>query len=145
MKLGHLSQPSQDDDINIAPLIDIVFILLIFFVVTTTFAKDLGLKIERPKASTGAVQPQRIVRVAVSSRGELTVNAKPTSPWRIEGAVREALLSHQHKRALIVADTGVAAGQLVKLVDACKRAGAQSVAVAVDGQHDDTTGQGQTR
>ena len=132
MRLGRLAQQvSDEEEINLAPLIDVVFILLIFFVVTTTFSKELGLDIDRPKAASGKPQSASIVRVAVSPQGELTVNARPTSPWRVEQEVREAMASLRDKQALVVSDQAVEAGQLVRLVDACKRAGAQNVAIAV--------------
>ena len=89
MKLGELSDESLDSgELNITPLIDIVFILLIFFVVTTTFVHDLGLPIERPRASSAEDQPSSLIRVAVSERGEITIEAQPTSPWRVEAEIR---------------------------------------------------------
>jgi biopolymer transport protein ExbD len=135
MKLGHLAEQvaaEETESPNIAPLIDIVFILLIFFVVTTTFTKDLGLEIERPEASTATDTPSRVVRVAISSRGELTVDARPTSPWRLEDEVKERLTHYRDKTVLLVADKGVPAGKLVTIMDHCRRAGARDVAVAVE-------------
>lgn len=135
MRLGQLRDELDGiEEPNIAPLIDIVFILLIFFVVTTTFVRDLGLEVDRPQAQTGAETPSRVVRVALSSRGELTVDARPTSPWRLEAEVEDRLIHYRDKTVLLVADQGVEAGKLVEVMDACRRAGAVDVAVAVEAE-----------
>ncbi|MEM1034178.1 MAG: biopolymer transporter ExbD [Myxococcota bacterium] len=140
MRLGDLSQHAEGEDgaePNVTPLIDIVFILLIFFLVTTTFAKDLGLDIDRPAAATGSEQPADVLRVAVGRDGSLTVAARPTSPWNLSAAVRRALVSRRDKSVLLVSDEGVEAGALVDVMDACRLAGASRVAVAVEGRAND--------
>src|SRR5690606_2192261 len=135
MKLGEIAEPETSaGELNITPLIDIVFILLIFFVVTTTFVHDLGLTIDRPEASTGESQPLTLVRVAVSERGEITVDALPTSPWRVEAEVRDRLHDDPDAAVLVVADRGVHADTLVHVVDACRRGGAQRIALAVEAE-----------
>ena len=125
-------QAEGSSEPNLAPLIDIVFILLIFFVVTTTFAKDLGLEIQRPTASTAIELPARVVRVAVNPDGDITVDARPTSPWRLQDEVKQRLVNDLDKSVLVVADTEVEAGRLVEIMDACRSAGAANVALAVE-------------
>jgi biopolymer transport protein ExbD len=133
MKLGQVSQDFADGaELNITPLIDIVFILLIFFVVTTTFVHDMGLDIERPEATTASDQAQSVVRVAVSDRFEITVDARPTSAWRVEAEVRDRIAADRDASVLLVADKGVPADTLVGVLDACRRGGAKQVAVAVE-------------
>lgn len=133
MKLGQLSDEIVDGvDLNITPLIDIVFILLIFFVVTTTFVHELGLPIERPESSTAQEAPHSVVRVAVSRHGEVTVDAHPTSPWRVEAEVRSHLNEHEDAAVLVIADRGTVADMLVDVLDACRRAGAKDVALGVE-------------
>ena len=123
----------EDVEPNITPLIDIVFILLIFFLVTTTFAKDLGIEVERPEASSGAAQESDVLRVAVGRNGEVTVAACPASLWNLSGVVQAALDQRREKSVLLVADQSVSAGALVEVMDACKIGGASQVAVAVEG------------
>jgi biopolymer transport protein ExbD len=124
--------PEGVEEPNVAPLIDIVFILLIFFVVTTTFARDLGIEVERPRASTGVAQPTHIVRVAVGRRDQLTVDGRATSPWRLEAEVKERLSHYVDKSVLLVADAAVDAKTLARVMDECRRAGASQVALAVE-------------
>src|SRR5690606_13339920 len=113
-------------------LIDIVFILLIFFVVTTTFVHELGLPVDRPESSTATEQAPDVVRVALGRQGEITVDAQPTSRWRVEAEVRARLRDDAHAAVLLIADRGAVADQIVEVMDACRRAGAKNVALGVD-------------
>ncbi len=133
MKIGQLSnEVTEGAELNITPLIDIVFILLIFFVVTTTFVHELGLPIERPDSNTAIEQPHDVVRVAVSQHGEITVDAQPTSPWRVEAEVRARLREHADASVIVLADKGATAEVIVDAIDACRRAGAEGVALGVE-------------
>ena len=134
MRLGRVAQTTQKvDEPNVTPLIDIVFILLIFFVVTTTFARDFGLDIQRPRATTGARLPNRIVRVAVSKANKITVDGREISSWRLEAEVSAQLSKRETDQVLLVADAGLEAQTLVDVMDGCRRAGGASVALAVEG------------
>ncbi|MEL6761507.1 MAG: biopolymer transporter ExbD [Myxococcota bacterium] len=120
------------DEPNITPLIDVVFILLIFFMVTTTFTQDLGLDIDRPEASSGRRLSSRIVRIAVDPRGALTVDSQPTRSWGLEDALRARLDLTQEKAVLVISDRRVEATVLVDVIDAANRAGASEVSLAVE-------------
>jgi biopolymer transport protein ExbD len=133
VKLGQLSHEiAEGSEMNITPLIDIVFILLIFFVVTTTFVHELGLPVDRPDSSTATEQAPDVVRVALGRQGEITVDAQPTSRWRVEAEVRARLRDDAHAAVLLIADRGAVADQIVEVMDACRRAGAKNVALGVD-------------
>lgn len=135
MKLGSITNrrpPSEEP--NVAPLIDIVFILLIFFVVTTTFARDLGVDVERPSAGSATEQPSNVIRVAVGRGGELAVDGRPTSAWRLGAEVGDRITAYGDKSVLVVADRTTDAKTLVNVMDTCRKAGADQVAIAVDPQ-----------
>ena len=133
MKLGSATKATPtSEEPNVAPLIDIVFILLIFFVVTTTFARDLGIDVERPSAGSATEQPANIVRVAVGRGGELAVDGRATSSWRLEAEVKDRIGHYTEKNVLVVADKSVDAKRLVDVMDACRMAGATQVAVSVE-------------
>lgn len=121
----------EDGAPNLTPLIDIVFILLIFFVVTASFARDLGFEVTRPTATTGTQQDPRKLRVALGRGGEITVDGRPTSPWRVEVEVTERLSHFEDKEVLVIADAAVDAKRLVEVMDRCRRAGATNIALAV--------------
>ncbi|MGB0591780.1 MAG: ExbD/TolR family protein [Myxococcota bacterium] len=133
MKLGSVtSSPPPNEEPNVAPLIDIVFILLIFFVVTTTFARDLGIDVDRPSAGSATEQPANLVRVAVGRGGELAVDGRATSSWRLAAEVEDRIAHYVEKAVLVVADRGVDAETLVDVMDTCRQAGARQVALAVE-------------
>ena len=133
MKLGRVTQtPPPGEEPNVAPLIDIVFILLIFFVVTTTFARDLGIDVDRPSAGSATEQPTHVVRVAVGRGGELAVDGRATSPWRLGAEVENRIANYPDKSVLVVADSMINAQMLVDVMDTCRQAGALQVALAVE-------------
>ncbi len=122
----------QENEINIAPLIDMVFILLIFFMVTTTFVREAKLDIERPGAKTAQRAEQKAVRVSVGRRGELFVDARPVKPWMLQARLREIISRQRSKTVLVIADRHVETGMLVDIVDQCRLAGARDVGVAAE-------------
>lgn len=132
MRLSDLPEDDAPSEPNVAPLIDIVFILLIFFVVTTTFARDLGIDVERPSARSGQAMPDSIVRVAIGPENQLTVDGRATSAWRLKTEVEERLTHYTAKSVLVVADRRVEASSLVEVMDACRMAGATQVALSVE-------------
>ncbi len=132
-KIESLLAPKKETlEINIAPLIDIVFILLVFFMVTTTFNRDTHLKLARPNAQTGLESEAATLRVAVDQRGQITVDGKPINPWMVQSKVRAALSLRTNKTVLLVSDQAVETGRLVELMDQCTLAGASDVGISVE-------------
>jgi biopolymer transport protein ExbD len=116
---------------DITPMIDIVFILLIFFMVTTTFVKDMKLDLERPGASSASTASSKAIRLYIDKAGETYLDDKPIRVWLIQSKLRELLkASSSSANVLVVTDEGVPAGKLVEVVDQARLAGAQSVGVA---------------
>ena len=124
----------EASEINVSPLIDMTFLLLIFFMVTTTFVKDLKLDIERPGARTAEASDQRSLRVTVDRSGELYVDDRPVKPWMLQSQVRERLARAKVETVLIIADEGLQTRRLVDVVDQCRLAGATNVGVAVESE-----------
>lgn len=119
-----------DATIDIGPMIDIVFILLIFFMVTTTFVKDMKLELERPKASSSVAASSKAIRLFVDQNGDTYVDGEPVRLWLIQSKLRDLLSTSTSKVVLVVTDEGVPAGRLVEVVDQARLAGAESVGVA---------------
>ena len=130
MKLGEL-RPSQssEEGIDIGPLIDIVFILLIFFMVSTTFVRQLEVPLQRPSAKTAQRSDNHSIRVAITSSGSVFLNGAPVQPWMLQDRVRQLLQSQGKRPVLISADNRSETGRLVEVVDQCRLAGAAHVAV----------------
>lgn len=116
--------------IDMTPMIDMVFILLIFFMVTATFVKDMKLELERPKASSSVVASSKAIRLFIDRNGDTFLDGEPIRMWLIQSKLRDLLNTASSKVVLVVTDDGVPAGKLVEVVDQARLAGAESVGVA---------------
>jgi len=130
--MRYKERDSTEQEINISPLIDIVFILLIFFMVSATFVKDYDLDINRPKASSSTASSSKAIRVHIDSSGDVFMDGQPVRSWVIQNYVREKLGNSSDSTVLVVADEGVAAGKLIEVVDQCRMAGAANVGVVTE-------------
>ena len=117
-------------DINISPLIDMVFILLIFFMVSTTFVKDMKLDLNRPAAASSSTASTKAIRIYIDNLGEIYLDGEPVRLWVIQSRIRDLMDASTSKSILVVTDDGVPAGRLVEVVDQARLAGASDVGVA---------------
>ncbi len=124
----------RDPHIDVVPLIDCILVLLIFFMVTTTFAKDAELQIERPGAQSGGPANTRALRVYIDRSMNVFVNDAPVRPWMVQSRVRDALGQSGDKTVLVVTDRRVPADKLIEVVDRCRLAGARDVGVVTDAE-----------
>ncbi len=121
---------NERSDLDISPLIDMVFILLIFFMVTTTFVKDLDLELERPSAQSAERASTKALRVHIDRYGEVYVDNQGVRPWMVQSHVRSALRAKATGEVLVITDRTVRAETLLQVVDQCRLAGAKDVGVA---------------
>lgn len=128
--MRYRERKERDQGIDISPLIDMVFILLIFFMVSTTFVKDMDLEINRPKASSAEQASTKALRVYVDQNGETYLDQQPVRLWVLQSRLRDQLAGRSSKDILVVSDSAVPAGKLVEVVDQCRLAGATHVGVA---------------
>jgi len=116
--------------VDIAPLIDIVFILLIFFLVTTTFVRDRGIAVTRPAATHAQALPPEALRVHLTAAGRIFVDGTATDEAQVAARVRTFLNRHPDAAVTIVPDEQATSKQLVDLMDEVKAGGATDIAVA---------------
>ncbi len=117
-------------DVDVSPLIDMVFILLIFFMVTTTFVKDMKLEINRPSASSATKSDSKVVRVYIDNMGEVYIDNQPVKLWAIQSKVRDLLRTATDKNVLVITDDNIPVNKLIDVIDECRMAGAKDVAVS---------------
>lgn len=122
----------QKQDIDISPLIDMVFILLIFFVVSTTFTKDMKIDIERPGAASAAPASTKSMRIYLEANGDISIDGNRVRPWMVQSRVREFLDTTGEGSILVVTDRAVPADKLIEVVDQARLAGATNIGVATD-------------
>lgn len=127
-----LPKSREPEELNISPLIDMVFILLIFFAVSTTFVKDMQLELERPNAQSSAIASTKSIRVYIDRDGSTYINEQPVKTWMLQSLVRDALTVSSSQSVLVIADRLTPTENLVEVVDQCKLAGAAEVGVATE-------------
>lgn len=118
--------------IDISPLIDMVFILLIFFMVSTTFNKDMQLDITRPGASTATIASTKSVKIYIDSNKDVYVDEQLTKPWVVQSRIRDLLRDDKTKPVLVITDKGVPSETLIEVVDQARLGGASDVGVSTD-------------
>jgi biopolymer transport protein ExbD len=130
--MRYREKKEKTDEINIAPLIDMVFILLIFFAVSTTFVRDLKLDLERPTATSAERASTKVLRIHVDRNGSVFIDEQPVKIWMLQSRVRDLLKISTAKSVLVIADRLITAEKLVEVVDQCKLGGAAEVGVATE-------------
>mgnify|MGYP002629545483 CR=1 FL=1 len=121
---------NEISEVDMSPLIDMVFILLIFFMVSSTFTKDMKLDLERPGASSASRASSKVIRVYIDNQAQVYINAQPVKLWAVQGQLREILRASTEKSILVITDETIPVEKLIELVDQCRLSGAKDVAVA---------------
>lgn len=127
-----LPKKHEIEDLNISPLIDMVFILLIFFAVSTTFVRDLQVDLERPSAQTSSTASTQSVRLYIDAGGTVYVGEQPVNSWMVQTLVRDELSIASASTVLVIADRATPTELLIDVVDQAKLAGATEVGVATE-------------
>jgi biopolymer transport protein ExbD len=117
-------------DVNMSPLIDMVFLLLIFFVVTTSFVKETGIDVQRSTAATAERKDRGTIMIGVTAEGEIYIEGKRIDVRSVRGLVERALAEDPEAGVVVVADASAPTGDVVKVMDQCRLAGAQDVSLA---------------
>jgi biopolymer transport protein ExbD len=130
MRRRHSFGDPGDDtgELNLTPMLDVVFIMLIFFIVTTSFIKESGVEIQRPEYSAAIPQPDAQLMVAITPEGAVWVDGRPVDAHRV-GAEVAALITGDGG-VVIQADREATTGLLLEVMDRIRQAGVEQVAVA---------------
>ena len=126
----HLRSESGPSSMNITPLIDMVFILLIFFAVNASFVKEAGVEIERPSAKSAVTQQQANIMIAVTENGEVWVDRQRVDPRSVRGHVERLHAENPEGAVVILADDESQTGLVIEVLDQARLAGVENVAVA---------------
>ncbi|MDD2760671.1 MAG: biopolymer transporter ExbD [Methylomonas sp.] len=124
------------DAINLTPLIDMVFILLIFFLVTTSFIRESSVEVQRPHAATALPQNNADLVLTISADEQIWLNDKAVDIRLLRARIEEQGLASASRSAIILADRLVSAGLLVKVMDQLRLAGFVNISVAASSAGD---------
>lgn len=128
-RLGQYHDESNAHGIDMAPLLDVVFILLIFFIVTTVFVRETGVDVDKPQAITAQELEQTVVLLAITSAGEVFYDGSRIGVAGVRGTI-EQLQRAQRRPVVIQADKTVPTQLLLQVIDEVKLAGAENVSLA---------------
>lgn len=124
------SRRSGGAELNMASLIDMVFILLIFFLVTTSFVKEAGVEVQRPVASSAETKEKTNMVVAVTHEGTIYVEGRSIDIRSVRAYMERFLAETPNGSVVIAGDKDARHGLVIQVLDACRLAGVKNVSVA---------------
>ena len=123
------SDDNGDSGIDISPLIDCVFILLIFFIVTTTFVEETGVEVDKPQAASAVRLEKTSILIALTNKGEVVYGGREIGISGVQPLVKR-MLQKEDVPVIVQADSEAHSGLLVRVIDEAKLAGALKVSLA---------------
>mgnify|MGYP001819110713 FL=1 len=132
MRKKSLQFEEEENEINLTPMLDVVFIMLIFFIVTATFIKEAGIQVERPDTTTADSQDDAAILIAISPADEIWIDRKERDPRSVRGVIERLHAENPKGSIVIQADEGSTHETLVIVMEAAKAAGVTNVAIATD-------------
>jgi len=116
--------------INLTPLIDMVFILLIFFAVNSTFVRFPGIDVDQPVARSSVVQQSATILIAVTDDGEVWIDGSQIDVRRLRGVIERMFVDSPDASVVVLSDQDSRTGIVVEVIDQARLAGAERVALA---------------
>ena len=128
--LAKVFQEEEAEEINMTPMLDVVFIMLIFFIVTASFVKEAGIDVNRPEAATAVTKQRANILVAISDRGEIWINKRQVDIRAVQANIERLKAENPQGSVVIQADKKATTEMLIKVMDASRAAGAFDVSIA---------------
>lgn len=132
MRLSHTEPQAASIGINLTPLIDLVFILLIFFLITTSFTKESGIDVDRPTAQTAVRQERGNLVIGIRRGGEIWIDNQQVDIRSVRAHVERLHAQNPEGTVIILADRESRTGLLVEVLDQVRLAGVTNVAIAAN-------------
>lgn len=123
------SNEAKGEEINVSPLIDIVFILLIFFIVTTVFVEETGVDVQRPQAASASMLEKNSILIAITEEGRVVYGGKEIGVSGVRGTVQR-LLKQSDMPVILQVDKDVSVDRYTQVHDAALLAGATRISMA---------------
>jgi biopolymer transport protein ExbD len=128
-----IRRAAEEAEVNVTPMLDIVFIMLIFFIVTTSFVKEFGVDVNRPSNAPATEQPQsEVIAVKIDENGQIYVQDRPVDIRAVGANIESGLAAKPDAAVVVIANRAADAGLLVRVVDQARVAGAQKVSLAAE-------------
>lgn len=130
-RLRNRLELQQPQTIDLSPLLDVVFILLIFFIVTTVFVRETGVEVDKPQAISAQSLPSSVILLAITRSGEVWHDGANIGVAGVRNTLAQ-MLDANSRPVVIQADKNVSAELLVQVLDEAKLAGAEQVNLATE-------------
>ena len=125
-------QSEEEEGVDMTPMLDIVFIMLIFFIVTASFVKEAGIDVNRPGAVTAEKKEKASILVAITDKGEIWIDKRPVDVRAVRANIERLRAENPQGSVVIQADKESKNGLLVKVMDAARQAGVDNVSLAAE-------------
>jgi len=122
----------EESEVNLTPMLDVVFIMLIFFIVTASFVKESGIDISRPGAATATKKERGNILVAITSKNTIWVDRRQVDPRALRANIERLRAENPQGAVVIQADKESKNALLVEVMDAARLAGVKNVSIAAD-------------
>ncbi|GAA5644638.1 MULTISPECIES: ExbD/TolR family protein [Vibrio] len=132
MRLGRRHTRNDEAQIDLTSMLDIVFIMLIFFIVTSSFVRESGVEVNRPQASNVVSQKDAGIFVAITAANDIYIDKRMVDAERVQATLEHLILDKPDASLVIQADEHAYNGTVVKVMDAAKGAGIKSIALAAE-------------
>ena len=131
MRRKPLAQSSdQDNEINLTPMLDVIFIMLIFFIVTTSFVKESGIEVNRPNAATATEQKRASIFIAINDKGQIFLQKRQINIEAVRPNIEKLHAESPEGSVVIQADKSSETGVLIQVMDQIRSAGVKNISVA---------------
>lgn len=124
------SQAPDDAGIDMTPMLDVVFIMLIFFIVTTSFVKEAGIDVNRPSAQTAETQSRGNIMIAIRPNGEIWMDKRAIDVRAVRANVERMRAENPEGTVVVLADKESQTGLLVEVMDQVRLGGVSNVSIA---------------
>lgn len=125
-----LQEQEEQEEINMTPMLDVVFILLIFFIVTASFVKEAGIEVNRPEAATAVKKERANILVAISDKGDIWINKRRVDVRAVQANIERLKAENPQGTVVIQADKKATTDILIKVMDSARAAGVFDVSIA---------------
>jgi biopolymer transport protein ExbD len=126
------NRAKSESEVNLTPMLDVVFIMLIFFIVTASFVKESGIDITRPGASTAVRMEKGNILIAITANDQIWMNRRQVDRRALRANIERAHAENPQGSVVIQADVAAKTGLLVEVMDAARSAGVKEVSLAAD-------------
>ncbi|MFN9585994.1 MAG: ExbD/TolR family protein [Pseudomonadaceae bacterium] len=130
MRMRRHHQQDEDTGIDLTPMLDVVFIMLIFFIVTSSFIRESGVEVQRPQAETATPQDKGNILIAVTADGQIWMDKQPVDIRSVRAHVERMRVDQPEGAVVVQADQDARTGLVVQVLEQERLAGVQDVALA---------------